>query len=118
MNIDINEHPNVKIVRLTGELTEDTGLVEAVTDLLVEPGARVLIDMAGVPFVNSHGLGDLVRITAQANVLEGRVVLANLTPFVGGVMETTQLNRFFEICPNTEAALERLAAPKLAAMAR
>ncbi len=115
MTIDIHEHPNVKIVRLAGELTEDTGLVDAVTDLLVEPGTRVLIDMSAVPFVNSHGLGDLVRITAQANVLEGRVVLANLTAFVGGVMETTQLNRFFEICPDTEVALQRLAVPKVIA---
>ncbi len=108
MTIDIHDHAGVHIVRLMGELGEDSGLREAVTDLLAQRGARVLIDLAAVPFVNSSGLGDLVRVTAQANVQESRVVLAGLTPFVGGVIETTQLDRFFEICPTAEDGLRRL----------
>ncbi len=114
MTIDIHDHNGVHIVRLMGELGEDSGIVDAVTNLLERRGARVLIDMSGVPFINSTGLGDLVRLTAQANVQEGRVVLAHLTPFVAGVMETTQLSRFFETCPTSEEALARLgtAAPR------
>ena len=32
---------------------------------------------------------------AQANVQEARVVLASLSPYLAGVLETTRLNRFF-----------------------
>ncbi|MEW6252138.1 MAG: STAS domain-containing protein, partial [Planctomycetota bacterium] len=111
MKIEIREQAGVHVVRLSGELTEDSGVVEAVSDLIAQPRARVILDLTAVPFINSNGLGDLVRVTAQANVQEGRVVLANATPFVAGVMETTQLNRFFEICATKEEALERLEAP-------
>jgi len=111
MTIDRHQQAGVEIVRLTGNLDgdEDAKVVEQLTDLLAKPGSRVLLDLGGVPFVNSTGLGNLVRIGAQANVQQSRIILANLTPFVAGVMETTQLNRFFEICGSTEDALARFA---------
>jgi anti-anti-sigma factor len=59
--------------------------------------------------VTSAGLGDLVRVTAQANSQGGRVVLANLTPFVSGVLDTTRLSAFFEISANVDSAIAKLA---------
>lgn len=110
MTVEIRDQAGIKLVRLHGELTDDEegDFVEAVTNLLTGPGVRILIDLAEVPFMNSSGLGELVRVTAQANIQEAQVVLANLSPFVEGVLQTSQLDRFFEICPSTEEALARL----------
>lgn len=109
MTIEISQHGAARIVRLRGELVGGSGeLVERVTDLLTGRRARVVIDLGEVPFVNSTGLGELVRIVAQANVQESRVVLANPSPHVAGVLQATQLTRFFEICPTVDEALLRL----------
>ncbi len=109
MTLDIEEQAGIKIVRLRGELVgQHAEFVETVTNLLTAPGVRILLDLGQVPFMNSTGLSELVRVTAQANIQEGRIVLANLSPFVAGVLQTTQLDRFFEICPTIEYALEKL----------
>jgi anti-anti-sigma factor len=69
----------------------------------------VVLDLAGVPFVNSAGLGDLVRLVAQANVQEARVILASPSAYLGGVLELTKLDRFFETSPTVAEAVQRLA---------
>lgn len=110
MNVYIHDRDGVKIVQVHGELVGDEvgGFVEAVTNLLNGPGMRIVIDLAGVPFMNSTGLGALVRVTAQANIQEGHVVLARLSPFVDGVLQTSQLDRFFDTCRTMDDALARL----------
>ncbi len=109
MTVEIEDRAGIHIVRLRGELVgEHADFVDTVTNMLTGPGARIVVDLAAVPFMNSTGLSELVRVTAQANVQEGRVVLAALSPFVAGVLQTTQLDRFFEICPTIEAALTKL----------
>jgi len=110
MTIQTEDRAGVKLVRLHGELTggEDQGLIEAVTELLSARQARVVLDLGAVPYSNSAGLGDLVRLVAQANVQEGRIILANLSAYLAGVLEITKLNRFFEIQPTVDAAVDAL----------
>ncbi len=110
MTVTIEERDGIHVVKLSGELTggHEGDFVEAVTNLFSGPRTQVLIDLADVPFMNSTGLSELVRVAAQANIQEGRIILANLSPFVAGVMQTTQLERFFEICPTVEDALAKL----------
>ncbi len=113
MTFETRDHAGIKIVRLHGELRGDdtTALVEQVTDLLTGPRSRIILDLGNVPFMNSAGLGTLVRLVAQGNTQESRVVLTNLSPFIAGALNTTRLDRFFEICPTTDEALRKLSAP-------
>jgi len=109
MTVETRDKGGIKIVGVEGELRgEDTTLVKCVTDLLVTHGTRVILDLGHVPYMNSSGLGTLVRLVAQANTQECRVVLANLTPFIAGAMNTSQLDRFFEIFPTSDDALRTL----------
>lgn len=109
MNFQTEEQDGIHVVTIAGELVGGhTQLVEEVTNLLTAPRARIILDLAGVPFMNSTGLSELVRITAQANIQEARVVLANLSPFVSGVLQTSQLDRFFDISPTVGDAIQKL----------
>ncbi|MBK9119279.1 MAG: STAS domain-containing protein [Phycisphaerales bacterium] len=112
VQIEIREDHGVFLVRLDGELTgqPEPDVVGAVTALFAGPGTRVLIDLGALRFMNSVGLSELVRITAQANTEECRVALVNPTPFVAGLFGTTQLDRFFEIVPTLAEALQRMRA--------
>jgi len=110
MEVDVKDVNGVKVLRVQGELTGDEKetLVETFTDLLSTPKARIVVDLGGVAYINSAGLGELVRMVGQANVQEARVVLASLSPYLTGIMEATRLNRFFDISPNVEDAARKL----------
>ena len=110
MTIDIETQAEVHVVRIIGDLSGDaeSPLVDQMTDLLAGGPVRIVLDMSGSPFVNSAGLADLVRITGQANVQESRVVLACAGPFVQGLLETTRLDRFFEVFPTIDEAVAAL----------
>jgi len=116
MEYEVQEVPSlprgliVSIVRISGELRCGPGesLIDAVQPLIDRPNARVVLELSGVTFVSSAGLGELVRITAQANSQSARVLLASLSPFVAGVLETTKLSRFFEIAADVDSAVRKL----------
>jgi len=111
MPFDLENRSGVHIVHLRGDLTagHEAEFIQAVTNLFTGPGVRILIDLHAVPFMDSTGLGALVRLGAQANVQEGRLVLASPSPFIEGVLQTTQLDRFFNLRGTTKEALEALA---------
>jgi anti-sigma B factor antagonist len=110
MTIDVEDFDSVKLLRLRGELTGEhrKALVEAVTDLLAETNRGIIIDLEHISYMNSAGLSELVRLAAQANVQEQRLILANPSAYIVGVLEMTKLNRFFELCTTTEEAFRRL----------
>lgn len=107
MHIDVTEQANATIVRLTGDLTgeEDASLSEAVTSHLSKQGSRIILDLAGVKFMNSTGLGELVKLAAQANVQSCRLLLARPSPFIAGMLQATQLDKFFAVTQSVESAL-------------
>lgn len=110
LNIEVEQRKGATVIRLTGELdgTDDNALVKTVRARLDQPDARIVLDLGGVSFIGSAGLGDLVRITAQANSQGGRILLANLTPFAADLLGATGLDKFFETCPDVDAALAQM----------
>lgn len=111
MKVDVEDRAGVHLVRVTAETLggEDVTLIETVTQLLESRGVRIVVDLTGVKLINSTGLGDLVTLTAQANVHESQLVLAGPSAFVAGVFETTRLDRFFSVHPSVDAAIASLA---------
>ncbi len=78
-------------------------------------GSRIVLDLRGLTYINSGGLGLLVQLTARANSQGGRVVVAAPSPFVADVLETTRLNRFFDVAAGTDDAVARLSAQSIPA---
>ena len=50
----------------------------------------------------------MVRVTALANTQHARLSLAALSPFVDGVLKATRLDRFFDIVPDVDVAINRM----------
>lgn len=110
MTIDVEKRGAFSIVRLGGDLNGTDGgrFVQTITGLLDSRDAKIVVDLGEVPMVSSSGLGDLVRITAQANAQGSRLLLANLTAFVEAVLRTTKLDTFLRVCPDVDAAIAEL----------
>lgn len=110
MKITVERRSDIPVLHLEGELTgdEDNSLTDVVTDHVQGRGARAVLDLSGVKYINSAGIGDLVRVVAGANTQEQRIVLCSLTPFVEGVIQVTQLDRFFAITATVDEAIASL----------
>ena len=81
------------------------------TDALGElgPRARLDVDMSGVTFIDSSGLGALVSIRNAALAAEREVALVDAAPAILRLFELTGLTASFVFLP---PAGERTAAPR------
>jgi anti-sigma B factor antagonist len=108
--IQRSENDGIATLVITGEVgTEvDQELITMAGEILVGPGAKLILDLSGVNYINSTGINTLVRINAQANQQDQRVVFAAPTPMVEGVLHTTQLDRFFTVRSSMAEAVAEL----------
>lgn len=69
--------------------------------------SRLLLDMTGVSFVDSTGLGVLVSLLKMMGQ-DGKVAVAGAQPVVQRLFEMTQLDRLFQLHPTVAQARESL----------
>ncbi|HET9738922.1 MAG TPA: STAS domain-containing protein [Solirubrobacteraceae bacterium] len=106
--IERRDGGEVPVLAVHGELDFDgapnlrLALVEAIDE---NPGQRVVVDLEGVDFIDSAGLGVLVGGLKRARSYHGQLVLVATGRSVIRVLELTGLTRVFEIHPSRAAAL-------------
>lgn len=108
MDFNTLEHEGRTVLALSGDVAGGGGLTRQAVELMEQSRDGLIIDLSDVRFINSGGLGDLVQVVARANTRNARVILASPSPFVTGVLHTTQLNRFFQVAATLDAAAEML----------
>ncbi len=77
-------------------------------EAIAEGHNRILVNLDGVNYIDSAGLGTLVSALKTVREQNGNIWLAGLTSHVRMVMELTRLHRVFEIFEDVEEALSRL----------
>jgi anti-sigma B factor antagonist len=100
------DHGGVPVLSLAGEL--DLTTVPQARDALVRasamhPGQTVVVDLDGVSFLDSMGLGVLVGGLRRARAAGGDLVLVCSTPRLLDVFALIHLDRIFEIFPSVGA---------------
>jgi anti-sigma B factor antagonist len=109
MQIDVRDEGEVTLVRLAGDL--DAAGVPALTEhldrLWSEGRRRFVLDLEGVPFIDSGGLSALVRLFKRVRGQAGGLGLASLQPAVRRVFELTRLDRAFDVYPDVAEAVRR-----------
>lgn len=65
---------------------------------------NVIVDMSDVKFVNSSGLGNIVRAFSTVKDAGGLMKLAGVTDKIDGLLSITKLNSVFEQYPSVEEA--------------
>lgn len=68
----------------------------------------VILDMSGVPYIDSAGLGSLVSAQVSRQKSGQRTVLIGLNPRIAHLLEITRMTHLFLMFPNLEDALEAL----------
>jgi len=67
---------------------------------------RLVLNMSGVTFMDSGGLGTLVALYTTAHNCGGHIKLANLTQRVGDLLHITKLVTVFEVYDTEQAAVD------------
>jgi anti-sigma B factor antagonist len=102
------------VVALTGELDIATSEpFERELDSLLDSGARrLVVDLLGVTFLGSVGLGLLTRAAKRTRAAGGECVVVSDDPRVLRVFEITGLDRVFRIERSLMEAVAQLTGPK------
>jgi anti-sigma B factor antagonist len=102
------------VVAVTGEIDVHTGPVlrEHLLGALTSGRHEVVVDLSGVSFLDSSGLGVLVTAHKRARAAGGELRLASCQPAVATIFQITALDRALSIHPTVAQALavERLQA--------
>jgi anti-sigma B factor antagonist len=107
MNINLRTFGDVTILDLTGKLTIDEGaaqLRDRVSSLVSQGNKKLILNLAGVPYVESAGLGELVRCSLITNREKGAVKLLNLTQRIADLLTITKLLTVFDTFDNEDKA--------------
>ena len=106
--ISTREINRVTIVDAVGRLTLSDGRTK-LRDLIhvLSSGGRkrFLLNLAGVDFIDSDGMGELVRCYSVVRQRGGEMKLAQLSERVEKLLELTRLNTLFDIHCEEQTAL-------------
>jgi anti-anti-sigma factor len=93
LSITVQRAPDEVVFHLAGEIDvlTVTNLSALVTEMLADPPNRIVLDMAGVTFCDSQGLGTLVVLSRKAQHARAVLALANVGDFLMRVLDITGL---------------------------
>lgn len=99
---------DILIVDCSGRIIfgeESADLRDTVRKLLPD-NKRVILNLGGVNYIDSGGLGTLVALYTTARNAGGSIKLANLTQRVGDLLQVTKLLTVFEVYDSEGRAIE------------
>lgn len=86
------------VLAVAGEIdTQTTDELRVAVDDLDVAHRTLVLDLHGVEFVDSSGLGALLGIKKQQERAGGRLLLTRLSPPVARIIEITRMDRVFEV---------------------
>ncbi len=87
----------------------DDALREAVTQLADAGKTKILLNLADVPYVDSAGLGEIVRTYTTVSRKGGKLKLLNLTKKIQDLLSITKLLTVFETYESENDAVRSFA---------
>ena len=93
LSITVHRAPDEVVLHLAGEIDvlTVTNLSSIVNETLADPPARIVLDMSGVTFCDSQGLGTLVVLSRKAQHARSVLALTNVGDFLMRVLDITGL---------------------------
>jgi anti-sigma B factor antagonist len=107
MKIVEREVGNVTILDLKGKILigeGDDALRDAVTRVVQSGKTKILLNLGEVPYVDSAGLGEIVRCYTTVSKNGGKLKLVNLTKKIQDLLAITKLLTVFETYDTEEEA--------------
>jgi anti-sigma B factor antagonist len=107
---------DVTILDLKGKMTLGEGdelLKDKINSLIHQGQKKLLLNLEGVPYIDSAGLGEIVRTYTTVSRQGGNLKLVNLTKRITDLLSITKLLTVFETFDSEPEALKSFQAAKV-----
>ena len=106
--VQIRQADAVSLVDITGRLTsfESPAFREAIQQLLHDGNNNIVLNLTGLDYLDSSGIGELVRNYVAVVKKGGAMRVVGLAPKVDEILKITQLYQVFPEYPDETSALE------------
>ena len=112
MKIHTRRVGDVHILDINGKITlgkATTAVRHTISDLLENGGKKIVLNLTEVNYIDSSGIGELVRTYTTVTQHGKQLILLNLTKKVKELLVITKLLTVFQIYETEQAAVESLA---------
>jgi anti-sigma B factor antagonist len=109
MQIEERVVGDVTILDLKGKITlgeGDEALKDKINSLTLQERRQILLNLADVPYIDSAGLGEVVRTYTTVSRQGGQLKLVNLTKRITDLLSITKLLTVFETFDSEDEALK------------
>jgi len=113
MHISERTANDIVILDLDGKLTIGDGaelLRTKVASIVFQGNNKIILNLARVPYVDSGGLGELVRCSMAAQKANGAVKMIGLTSRITDLLTITKLANVFDTFDTEQEAIGSFAA--------
>jgi anti-sigma B factor antagonist len=116
MQIDQRAVGDVVVLDLKGRVTMGEGdelLKDKVNSLVNQGHKKIVLNLAEVPYIDSAGLGEIVRTYTTVSRQGGNLKLLNLTKRITDLLSITKLLTVFETFDSENDAVRSFSAAKV-----
>jgi len=109
LNLASRTEGGCRVLSVAGQLTEKecSEFLEALEEELGSGAPRVILNLAGLSYMSSAGLGSLVSVRQRFAEAGSRLILAAAKPRVRKLLALTSLDKLIETAESVEEALAR-----------
>jgi anti-sigma B factor antagonist len=107
-SVKIRHRDQVALIDVSGHLTffEVGALRESIQSLLKAQRKNIILNLSGLVYLDSSGIGELARIYVAVVKHGGAMKVIGLTPKVEEVLKITHLSQVFQEFPDEQSALQ------------
>ena len=108
LNIKERQAGDVTVLDMSGRITIGEGSVAlrtAIRRLLEEGKKKILLNLGGVGYIDSSGIGELVSSFTAINKEQGQLKLLKLTQKLRDLLAITKLLTVFDVYDDEQEAL-------------
>ncbi len=104
---NVEQRDEALVISLTGEIdyNQSHKLLETLNREVEKRPKHLIVDLGDVEYMDSSGLGTLVKVFQQVNGYKGKMSLAGMNDRVRNAFEITRLDQFFSIHDSVDDAI-------------
>ena len=106
--------PDITVASLTGQLNLGNRLMEfehAIKQRIQEGSRKMVLDLSGLTFIDSAGLGMVATCSGTMEKNGGQLVVVGAPGKVNEIFELTRLNRVIGVYPDLDSACKAFSEP-------
>ncbi|EOQ97404.1 STAS domain protein [Leptospira wolbachii serovar Codice str. CDC] len=104
MELKLNTTGKIKTIEIAGKFDiESTEEFESIFAKLIEPNPSIVsIDMSRLDYIDSSGIGSLIKSLNSLKNKKGKLILVGMKPMIQNVFKLAKLDMFFEIMTDSD----------------